>query len=158
MILGSTRVHWIRRIPIRPEDRLGLHQLAKPILFIEDLQPNQFGPTQTYLWKPGDHINHSEAIQEDISCTSTHKIKRILLHSNFPYMEQTDINAQQLLIHQSMHELSFFQTTKKIPRKLTYPLKPSRYKKSTMYIHLAKNLFFMPPTASFSNHLICFLF
>ena len=50
-----------------------------------------------------------------------------------------------------MHDISTFQTIKKIPRKLTYPLKPSRYKEDTIYIHLAKILIIKPPTASFQG-------
>ncbi|KAG5414346.1 hypothetical protein IGI04_001913 [Brassica rapa subsp. trilocularis] len=66
-----TRLHWIRRIPIRPEERPSLLTLAKPILFKECILLLQFGSTQTYLWKPEHHLNHPEDIQEILSFTST---------------------------------------------------------------------------------------
>ena len=58
-ILGSTKPHWIRRIPIKPKDQAGLLKLAKTILFMESLQPTPFGSTQTYSWKPGDLLKHT---------------------------------------------------------------------------------------------------
>ncbi|KAF3596566.1 hypothetical protein DY000_02021730 [Brassica cretica] len=61
-ILGSTMPHWIGRIPVKPKDQAGVHQLAKPTSFKESLQPIQLGSTQSYLLKPGDHLNHPEDI------------------------------------------------------------------------------------------------
>ena len=85
--------HWIRRIPIRPEERPGLLTLAKPILFKECLLLLQFGSTQTYLCKPGHHINHPEDIQEVLSFNSTQEIRRISLYINIPYMATFTLNA-----------------------------------------------------------------
>ena len=69
--------HWIRRIPIKPKDQAGLHQLAKPTSFKESLQPIQLGSTQGYLWEPGDTLDHSEDIQDVLSWTSTQEIDRL---------------------------------------------------------------------------------
>ncbi|KAF3500217.1 hypothetical protein F2Q69_00045034 [Brassica cretica] len=98
---------------------------------------------------PGDHLNHPEDIQDILSCTSTQRIRRILIYLNLPYLESQALKLQQLFFLQSMHDISTFQTIKKIPRKLTYPLKPSRYKENTIYIHLTKILIIKPLTASF---------
>ncbi|KAF3554658.1 hypothetical protein F2Q69_00015838 [Brassica cretica] len=92
-ILGSTNPYWIRRIPIKSNDQAGLHQLAKPTSFKESLQPIQLGSTQRYLWEPGDTIDHSEDIQDVLSCTSTQEIRRISLSINIPYMATITLNA-----------------------------------------------------------------
>ncbi|KAG5387763.1 hypothetical protein IGI04_029304 [Brassica rapa subsp. trilocularis] len=92
-IIGSTLPHWIRRIPIKPKDQAGLHQLAKPTSFKESLQPIQFGSTQGYLWEPGDTIDHSEDIQDVLSWTSTQEIRRISLPINLPYLATSTLNA-----------------------------------------------------------------
>ncbi|KAG5400049.1 hypothetical protein IGI04_014656 [Brassica rapa subsp. trilocularis] len=103
----------------------------------------------SYLWNPGDHINHPKDIPYVLRCTSTQRIRRILIYFNLPYLESQSLKLQQLFFLHSMHDISTFQTIKKIPRKLTYPLKPPRYKEDTIYIHLAKILIIKPPTASF---------
>ncbi|WZY72153.1 hypothetical protein YC2023_004393 [Brassica napus] len=100
---------------------------VKPVLHLPQLEANRFNQLQTRHWRPGDHLNQSGDIlglQED-----NHWIRRILIYSNLPYLEQTDINVQQLFPLQFRHDLSTFQAVKKVPRKLTYPLKPSRFKK-----------------------------
>ncbi|WZZ50959.1 hypothetical protein YC2023_051066 [Brassica napus] len=51
---------------------------AKPTSSMESLQPIQLGSTQSYLWEPGDHLNQSGGIPEVLSCTRTHRIRRIL--------------------------------------------------------------------------------
>jgi len=85
--------YWIRRIPIKPKDQAGLHQLAKPTSFKESLQPIQLGSTQSYLWEPEDHLDHSEDIQRVLSCTSTQDIRRISLSINIPYMATSTLNV-----------------------------------------------------------------
>ncbi|KAF3578553.1 hypothetical protein DY000_02033300 [Brassica cretica] len=147
-------------------------ETAKPTSSMESLQPIQLGSTQSYFWEPGDHLNHSGGIPEVLSCTRTHRIRRILeevlkptrshlwkywtifrfnlfqanqsrpediqtkprpsedimhepeefyefipctsnhwirrilIYSNLPYLEQTDINVQQLFSPQIRHEIS----------------------------------------------------
>ncbi|CAG7875976.1 unnamed protein product [Brassica rapa] len=114
-------------------------QSPKPVtlvLHLPQLEANRFNQLQTRHWRAGDHFIQSGdilGIQEDfykfIPCTSNHWIRRILIYSNLPYLEQTDINVQQLFSLQIRHDLSIFQAVKKVPRKLSYPLKPSRFKK-----------------------------
>ncbi|KAF3591993.1 hypothetical protein DY000_02024018 [Brassica cretica] len=83
--------------------RSSLHQLAKPTSFKGSLQPIQLGSTQSYLWEPGYHLNHTEYIihgQEEffkfIPCTSQHRIMRIPINSNLPYLELLAFKLQQL--------------------------------------------------------------
>ncbi|KAG5410867.1 hypothetical protein IGI04_007186 [Brassica rapa subsp. trilocularis] len=109
---------------------------VKPVLHLPQLEANRFNQLQTRHWRPGDHFNQSGdilGIQEEfykfIPCTNNHWIRRILIYSNLPYLEQTDINVQQLFPLQFRHDLSTFQAVKKVPRKLSYPLKPFRFKK-----------------------------
>ncbi|KAF2562059.1 hypothetical protein F2Q70_00017067 [Brassica cretica] len=85
--------HWIRRIPIKPKDQAGLLKLAKPILFMESLQPTPLGSTQTYSWRPGDHLNHPEDIQKALSCTNTQEIRWISLPINLPYLAASTLNV-----------------------------------------------------------------
>ncbi|CAF2374315.1 unnamed protein product, partial [Brassica napus] len=107
---------------------------AKPVLHLPQLEASRFNQLQTRNWRPGDQSIHSGSISRDleeffkfIQYTSQHWIMRIFIYSNLPYLEQTDINVQQHFFLQIRHDLSTFQTIKKVPRKLTYPLKPSRY-------------------------------
>ncbi|KAF3526017.1 hypothetical protein F2Q69_00051056 [Brassica cretica] len=119
---------------------------AKPTSSMENLQPIQLGSTQSYLWEPGDHLNQSGAIPiqpgepDDVQtkprhpgdiihepeefynfipCTSPHRNKKIPIITKLPYLESQALKLQQLLFLQSMHDISTFQTIKKIPRKLT---------------------------------------
>ncbi|KAF3561972.1 hypothetical protein DY000_02019156 [Brassica cretica] len=102
---------------------------VKPVLHLPQLEANRFNQLQTRHWRPGDNLNQSGdiiGVQEDfykfIPCTRNHWIRRILIYSNLPYLEQTDINVQQLFSLQSRHEIRTFQAIQKIPRKLSYPL------------------------------------
>ncbi|KAL0753394.1 hypothetical protein Bca101_091062 [Brassica carinata] len=110
---------------------------AKPVLHLPQLEANRFNQLQTRHWRPGDHVNQSGdiiGVQEEfykfIPCTSQHCIRGILIYTNLPYLEQTGINVQQLFLYQVMNEIRTFQAIQKIPRKLSYPLKPSRFKKN----------------------------
>ncbi|WZZ89422.1 hypothetical protein YC2023_118001 [Brassica napus] len=112
-------------------------KLVKPVLHLPQLEANRFNQLQTRHWRPGDHLNQSGdilGVQEEfykfIPCTSNHWIMRILIYSNLPYLEQTDINVQQLFSLQIRHEIRTYQAPRKVPRKLYYPLKPSRFKKN----------------------------
>ncbi|KAG5384381.1 hypothetical protein IGI04_035851 [Brassica rapa subsp. trilocularis] len=110
---------------------------VKPVLHLPQLEANRFNQLQTRHWRPGDHFNQAGdilGVQEEfckfIPCTSNHWIRRILIYSNLPYLEQTDINVQQLFSLQIRHEIRTYQAPRKVPRKLSYPLKPSRFKKN----------------------------
>ncbi|WZZ89404.1 hypothetical protein YC2023_117983 [Brassica napus] len=110
---------------------------VNPVLHLPQLEANRFNQLQTRHWRPGDHFNQSGnilGVQEEfckfIPCTSNHWIMRILIYSNLPYLEQTAINVQQLFSLQIRHEIRTYQAPRKVPRKLSYPLKPSRFKKN----------------------------
>ncbi|CAN6906901.1 unnamed protein product [Brassica oleracea] len=66
---------------------------------MESLQPIQLGSTQSYLWEPGDTLDHSEDIQDFLSCTSTQEIRRISLSINIPYMATFTLNALEEFLH-----------------------------------------------------------
>ncbi|KAF3536293.1 hypothetical protein F2Q69_00023780 [Brassica cretica] len=128
---------------------------VKPVLHLPQLEANRFNQFQTRHWRPGNHFNQSgdiisvqEGFYKFIPCTSSHWIRRILIYSNLPYLEQTDINVQQLFPLQFRHDLSTFQAVKKVPSKLTYPLKPSRFKKDQI-LYLEPKIPQKAPTASF---------
>ena len=115
------------------------------------IQPGGPEDVQKKSRHPGDIIHKPEEFYNFIPCTSPHRNKKIPIITKLPYLESQALKLQQLFFLQSMHDISTFQTIKKIPRKLTYPLKPSRYKEDTIYIHLAKILIIKPPTASFQG-------
>ena len=109
---------------------------VKPVLLLPQLEANRFNQLQTRHWRLGNHSNQSgdilcvqEELYKFIPCTRNYWTRRILIYSNLSYLEQTDINVQQLFSFQIRHDLSTFQTIKKVLRKLIYPLKPFRFKK-----------------------------
>ncbi|KAL0745131.1 hypothetical protein Bca101_100988 [Brassica carinata] len=97
------------------------------------IQPGEPDDVQTKPRHPGDNIHEAEEFYNFIPCTSPHRNKNIPIITKLPYLESQALKLQQLFFLQSMHDISTFQTIKKIPRKLTYPLKPSRYKEDTIY-------------------------
>ncbi|KAG5412923.1 hypothetical protein IGI04_000490 [Brassica rapa subsp. trilocularis] len=129
---------------------------AKPTSSMESLQPIQLGSTQSYLWEPGDHLNQSGGEPDDVQteprhpgdiihepeefynfipCTSPHRNKKIPIITKLPYLESLAFKLQQLFFYQGKDEISFYQAFKKVPRKLSYPLKPSRFKQ-IKFLHL----------------------
>jgi len=115
------------------------------------IQPGGPEDVQTKPKHPGDIIHNPEEFYNFIPCTSPHRNKKIPIITKLPYLESLAFKLQQLFSYQGKDEISTFHTINKIPRKLTYPLKPSRYKEDTIYIHLAKILIIKPPTASFQG-------
>ena len=45
--------------PRENQDAINFLKPAKPTSIWENFQPIRFGPTQAYLWKPGDTLDHS---------------------------------------------------------------------------------------------------
>ncbi|KAF3585876.1 hypothetical protein F2Q69_00031033 [Brassica cretica] len=95
---------------------------VNPVLHWPQLEATRFNQLQTRHWRPGDHFNQSGdilGVQEEfckfIPCTSNHWIRRILIYSNLPHLEQTNINVQQLFFLQIRHDIGTYQA----PRKLT---------------------------------------
>ena len=78
-------------------------------------------------------MHEPEEFHKFIPCTSQHRIRRIPINSNLPYLELLAFKLQQLFFLEFMHDLSTFQAVKKVPRKLSYPLKPSRFKKDQIF-------------------------
>ncbi|KAF3574034.1 hypothetical protein F2Q69_00058782 [Brassica cretica] len=110
---------------------------AKPVLHLPQLEANWFNQLQTRHWRQGDLSMHSgspssgpEESEKSVPCTSNHRIKRILINTNLPYLEHLAFKLQQLFSHSFLDEIRTFQAIQKIPRKLYYPLKPSRFKKN----------------------------
>ncbi|WZY99862.1 hypothetical protein YC2023_072191 [Brassica napus] len=138
-IVGSTMPHWIRRILIKPKDQAGLHQLAKLTSFKESLQPIQLGSTQGYIWEPGDTLDHSEDIQDVLSCTSTQEIRRISLPINFPYLATSTLNALEEFLQifsQNQRPYSLLLRPRSISGRLEdhgHVQKLSRYKSSQVF-------------------------
>ncbi|KAF3528256.1 hypothetical protein DY000_02038220 [Brassica cretica] len=108
---------------------------SKPIFRFNLFQANQFRPEDIQTKpRPSEDIMHEpEEFYEFIPCTSDHWIRRILIYSNMPYLEQTDINVQQLFSPQIRHEIITYQAPRKIPRKLSYPLKPSNVQQKSSF-------------------------
>ena len=76
------------------QDALNFPKPAKPTLFMESLQTIQFVSTQSYRWKPEDHIRHSENTSHDpeepymiLPYTSKHGNKKIFISSNLPFSD-----------------------------------------------------------------------
>uniref|UniRef100_A0A0D3B3V8 Uncharacterized protein n=1 Tax=Brassica oleracea var. oleracea TaxID=109376 RepID=A0A0D3B3V8_BRAOL len=67
------------------QDAINFLNPAKPTSIWESFQPTRFGLTQAYPWKPGDTLDHAEDTQDVHRCTSTQRIRRILLTIYFPY-------------------------------------------------------------------------
>ncbi|KAL0641965.1 hypothetical protein Bca4012_103341 [Brassica carinata] len=85
---------------------------------------------QTKPRRPGDIIGVQEEFHQFIPCTSPHWIRRILIYTKLPYLEILAFKLQQLFSLQIRHDFSTFKAIQKIPRKLSYPLKPSRFKET----------------------------
>ncbi|KAF3572753.1 hypothetical protein F2Q69_00061425 [Brassica cretica] len=97
------------------QDAINFPKPAKPTSIMESCQPLQFGSNKNFLWKPGDHIIHTEDIQDVLRCTSTQRIMQILIYFNLPYLKSQALKLKQLFFLQSMHDISTFQTIKRIP-------------------------------------------
>ena len=130
-VLSCTRTQEIRRI---------LEEVIKPnrshiwkdwtIFRFNLFQANQFRPEDIHTKpRPSEDIMHEpEEFYEFIPCTSPHRIRGILINTKLPYLEILAFKLQQLFFFEFMHDISTFQDIQKIPRNLSYPLKPSRFK------------------------------
>ncbi|CAG7875944.1 unnamed protein product, partial [Brassica rapa] len=119
---------WTRK----SEDMFNLPEPVKQVLHSPQLEANRINQLQTRNWRPGDHFNQSGGIPEFynfIPCTSPHRNKKIHIITKLPYLESLAFKLQQLFFYQGKDEISIYQAFKKVPRKLYYPLKPSRFKK-----------------------------
>ncbi|WZY78627.1 hypothetical protein YC2023_025011 [Brassica napus] len=94
------------------------------------IQPGEPDDVQTKPRHPGDIIQEPEEFYNFIPCTSPHRNKKIPIITKLPYLESLAFKLQQLFFYQGKDEISIYQAFKKVPRKLSYPLKPSRFKKN----------------------------
>ena len=101
---------------------------AKPVLHLPQLEASRFNQLQTRHWRPGDHFNQSgdiihgqEELYKSIPCTSSHWIRRILIYSNLPYLEQTDINVQQLFLFSLGTTSAHSKKSRRFPGSLVIP-------------------------------------
>ncbi|KAL0688774.1 hypothetical protein Bca4012_088451 [Brassica carinata] len=108
---------------------------VNPVLQLPNLESHRFNQLQTRHWRPGEVYNHLRSISNDpggveyfLSCTKAHMIRRIYLWPHLPYLESQAFKLQQLYSFQLMDEISTYQAHRKVPNKLCYPLKPSRFK------------------------------
>ncbi|CAG7876009.1 unnamed protein product [Brassica rapa] len=114
---------------------------VKPVLHLPQLEANRFNQLQTRHWRSGDHFNQSGGIPEPeefynfIPCTSSHRNKKIPIITKLPYLESLAFKLQQLFFYHGKDEISIYQAFKKVSRKLSYPLKPSRFKQ-IKFLHL----------------------
>ena len=107
---------------------------------------------------PEDISNRPGESETFLQCNSMHRIRRIYICFNLPYLEPHAIKLQQLFSYQLKHDLSTFQTIKKVLRKLSYPLKPSRYKKNQVsHLEPKSHKRLQRLVSDFVSHLICFL-
>ncbi|WZZ27023.1 hypothetical protein YC2023_010424 [Brassica napus] len=74
-----------------------LPEPAKLVLHLPQLEANRFNQLQTRHWRPGDQsILLGSLSNKSVPCTSQRLIRRILMYTNLPYLDQTNINVQQL--------------------------------------------------------------
>ncbi|KAG5374132.1 hypothetical protein IGI04_042559 [Brassica rapa subsp. trilocularis] len=99
------------------------------------IQPGEPDDVQTEPRHPGDIIHEAEEFYNFIPCTSPHRNKKIPIITKLPYLESLAFKLQQLFFYQGKDEISFYKAFKKVPRKLSYPLKPSRFKQ-IKFLHL----------------------
>ncbi|KAF2617752.1 hypothetical protein F2Q68_00038666 [Brassica cretica] len=88
-VLGFHKAQNQKNLSRENQDAFNFPKPAKPTLFMESFQPIQFGSTQSYLWKPGDHIRHPEDTSHDpeepyiiLPYTSKHGNKKIFISGN----------------------------------------------------------------------------
>ncbi|CAG7875945.1 unnamed protein product [Brassica rapa] len=93
------------------------------------IQPGEPDDVQTKPRHPGDIIQEPEEFYNFIPCTSPHRNKKIPIITKLPYLESLAFKLQQLFFYKGKDEISIYKAFKKVPRKLSYPLKPSRFKK-----------------------------
>ena len=159
---SCTRTHRIRRILEEIIKHTQSHLWKDwTILRFNHYQPNQLRPEDilTKPQHPEEIIGDQQEFCKFIPCTGQHRIMRILINTNLPYLELLAFKLQQLFYLEFMHDIITIQAIQKIPRNISYPLRPSRFKKNQVF-HLDPKIPQKAPTASFrffSLFLICFL-
>ncbi|KAG5375393.1 hypothetical protein IGI04_039989 [Brassica rapa subsp. trilocularis] len=137
----------------------------RPVLHLPYLEAGWFNQLQTRHWRPGETSNHSGdqskrpgESETFLQCTSIHQIIQNQTRPYLPFLESKAINSQQLFYHQDWYDFYTYFFSKEVPKKLTYSLKPSRYKtriKSLEESHWNQEILL---TASLSVSLFSFCF
>ncbi|KAF8044980.1 hypothetical protein N665_5866s0001 [Sinapis alba] len=99
------------------------------------LEDQWFNQLQTKHWRPGDLSMHSGYTSKGpgepetfLTCTSIHQTTWNQRRSYLPFLDSKAINSQQLFSHQAWHDFYHYFSNQEVPKKLSYSLKPSRYK------------------------------
>ncbi|KAF2532942.1 hypothetical protein F2Q70_00031673 [Brassica cretica] len=137
----------------------------KPMVHLPYLETHGFNQLQTRHWRPGETSNHSGDQSKHpgesetfLQCTSIHQIIQNQSRPYLPFLESKTINSQLLFSHQDWHDFYPYFCSKEVPKKLTYSLKPYRYKAIISALESSHWSPKNPPKASFSLCLILFPF
>ncbi|KAF2561104.1 hypothetical protein F2Q70_00016552 [Brassica cretica] len=153
------------KIPQKYGVMINFSKPDKPVLHLPYLEAGRFNQLQTGHWRPGETSNHSGDQSKHpgesetfLQCTSIHQIIQNQSRPYLPFLESKAINSEQLFSHQDWHDFYPYFCSKEVPKKLTYSLKPSRYKtriKSLEESHWNQEIL---QTASLSVSLFSFCF
>nr|CCD74551.1 unknown [Arabidopsis halleri subsp. halleri] len=80
---------------------------------------------QSYIWKPGEHLDHIKHVPHELWYTLPHKNPRSYY---LPYMEPKEINLQQLFPSLFVRLCETLETFQKLPRCHNFFPKLTRYK------------------------------
>uniref|UniRef100_M4FGS4 CCHC-type domain-containing protein n=1 Tax=Brassica campestris TaxID=3711 RepID=M4FGS4_BRACM len=164
-ILAFQQANNGKKSPRKYGVKINFSKPDKPVLHLPYLEAGRFNQLQTRHWRPGETSNHSRdqskrpgESETFLQCTSIHQIIQNQTRPYLPFLESKAINSQQLFYHQDWHDFYTYFFSKEVPKKLTYSLKPSRYKtriKSLEESHWNQEILL---TASLSVSLFSFCF
>ncbi|CAA7028598.1 unnamed protein product [Microthlaspi erraticum] len=121
--------------------------LNQTMLNLPYLEAHGFNHLQTRLWRPGERSNHSGETSTHLGdsyyifpCTSTHRIRRILMFVNFPFPDAFTLGSiyLQRLYLQDYSDLSTGTLHLDVPRHQSFTPKLSRLKHHPNLPYLAE--------------------
>ncbi|KAG7557094.1 hypothetical protein ISN44_As11g030920 [Arabidopsis suecica] len=83
---------------------------------------------QSFIWRPGEYLDHLEASLHALRYTTPHLIKRINSELYLPYLDPIVINVPWIFPLLFECPLKIFQSIKKLPRRHNFLPKLTRYK------------------------------
>ncbi|KAG7535534.1 Zinc finger CCHC-type [Arabidopsis thaliana x Arabidopsis arenosa] len=83
---------------------------------------------QSFIWRPGEYLDHLEASLHALRYTTPHLIKRINPELYLPYLDPIVINVPWIFPLLFERPLKIFQSIKKLPRRHNFLPKLTRYK------------------------------
>ncbi|KAG7583687.1 hypothetical protein ISN44_As08g032030 [Arabidopsis suecica] len=83
---------------------------------------------QSFIWRPGEYLDHLEASLHALRYTTPHLIKRINSELYLPYLDPIVINVPWIFPLLFERPLKIFQSIKKLPRRHNFLPKLTRYK------------------------------